>query len=90
MPKYYVKIYAKVKPFNVRSPIDKEFTHILDATDELQACVKTWLRMRIAIKDSTWKVSELGQDDHDDDIYFGAEEVKKAIANYQKKRGDSS
>ena len=90
MPKYYVKIYAKVKPFNLKSPIDKEFEHILDADNELQACVRAWLRMRIAIKGSTWKVSELGQDDHDDDIYFGDEEVKKAIAKFQKKNGDGT
>jgi hypothetical protein len=90
MPKYYVNIYAKVKPFNLKSPIDKEFRQIIDANDELDACVKTWLRMRIAIKGSTWKVSELGQDDHDDDIYFGESEVKQAIAKFQKKNGDET
>jgi hypothetical protein len=90
MPKYYVKMYAKVKPFTIKSPLEKEFTDIVDAADELEACVKTWLRMRIAIKGSTWKVSELGQDDHDDDIYFNENEVKKAIIKYQKKRGDGT
>ena len=83
-------MYAKVKPFNLKSAIDKVFTDVVDASDELEACVKTWLRMRIAIKGSTWKVSELGQDDHDDDIYFGESEVKQAIAKFQKKNGDGT
>ena len=90
MPKYYVNIYAKVKPFNLKSPIDKEFRQIIDANDELDACVKTWLRMRIAIKDSTWKVSELGEDNHDDDIYFGHKEVEEAIKKRKKKWDDTS
>ena len=83
-------MYAKIKPFNLKSAIDKEFRDILDADDELEACAKTWLRIRVPIKGSTWKVSELGQDDHDDDIYFGEIAVKRAIAKFQKKNGDGT
>lgn len=77
MPKYYVKIITDDL---------KVFEQVLTAHNEIAACVLTWERLRIMPKGTTWKVGELGQDDHDDDIYFNGDEIGEAIAKYRKKK----
>ena len=90
MAKYYVKISAMLPAPDAKkyTPVEMIFQEIVTAKDELDACVQAWLRVRIDIAKSTWKVGELGFDNHDDDMFFGAGEIMKAIAKYQKNRKD--
>ncbi len=67
-------------------PVQRTFQEIIVAEDELSACVNVWIRLRIDFENTTWKVGELGFDNHDDDIYFCGGEVARAVKQYQKKR----
>ena len=90
MAKYYVKINVVLPAADAKvyTPVDHIFQEIVAAKDEMDACVKVWLRMRIDVSKASWKVGELGFDNHDDDIYFGASEVLTAIKKYEKNRKD--
>ena len=77
MPKYYVKIITND---------NKVFEQVVNAQDEMHACAVTWERLRIMPKGTSWKVGELGFDEHDDDIYFGGAEVAENLAKYRKKK----
>ena len=77
MGKYYVKIITDD---------NKIFEQVLNAKHEMDACVLAWERLRIMPKGTTWKIGEMGFDDHDDDLYFGGEEVAVALAKHRKKR----
>jgi len=79
MPKYYV---------TMTHADGQDFNQVLSAKDELEACVKSWLRLRLEIKGSTWIVNERGFSRTEDDIYFWDKDVKKALTKFQKKRGD--
>lgn len=77
MGKYYVKIITDD---------NKTFEQVVNANDEMGACIVTWERLRIVPKGTTWKIGQLGFDVHDDDIYFGGAEVAAALAKYRKKK----
>lgn len=97
MGKYYVRVTELLnRPpkwlLTDNGPYDISTTYlqIVDAKDELEACIKVWLRLRINAKGSTWIVNETGFDDSDDDIYFNDDPVIKKIDKIRKKRGDGS
>lgn len=77
MAKYYVKIITSD---------NATFEQVVNANDEMGACIVTWERLRIVPKGTTWKIGQLGFDVHDDDIYFGGAEVATALAKYRKKK----
>jgi hypothetical protein len=92
MAKFYVKIGALIPAPDAKKYMPKEvtFQEIVSAGDELDACVKVWLRIRIDIRKSTWKVGELGFDNHDDYIFFEAGQIIRAIRKYQRNRKDGA
>jgi len=60
MPKYYVRVTEKlplvegaVNPLN----LIKDYQEIVDAKNELDACLKVWLRLRIDAKGAVWIVN---------------------------------
>lgn len=77
MGKYYVKIITDD---------NKTFEQVVNANDEMGACIVTWERLRIIPKGTTWKVSERGFDRHDDDMIYGGELVAEEISKFRKKR----
>ena len=95
MAKYYVRVTEKLpipkgatacNPFN----LIKDYQEIVDAKNELDACLKVWLRLRIDAKGAVWIVNETGFSDSDDDIYFNDDPILKSIERIRKKRRDGS
>jgi len=92
MAKYYVRVTEKLSvPQVAANPISlvKDYQEVVDAKNELDACLKVWLRLRIDAKGSVWIVNETGFTDSDDDIYFNDDPVMKRIDKMRKKRGGS-
>jgi len=92
MPKYYVRVTEKLPlAEGVVNPINliKDYQEIVDAKNELDACLKVWLRLRIDAKGSVWIINETGFSDSDDDIYFNDDPVIKKIDKMRKRRRDS-
>jgi hypothetical protein len=72
MPKYYVSIPG--------------FDLVLNATDPMDACVKTALRCSIVTIGALWKVSEIGFGGHPEDEVIDDHEVVKEINRRKKKK----
>lgn len=77
MGKYYV---------TVKTDHSQNFQQVVNAKNLLDACVQAWLRIRITLDSTSWRVSERGFDKHERDVSFEETEVVRAIENYQKKR----
>ena len=95
MPKYYVRVTELLKrppkwllTENEPYDISKTYLQVIDAKNELDSCIKVWLRLRINAKGSTWIVNETGFDDSDNDVYFDDDPVMKKIDKIRKKRRD--
>lgn len=95
MAKYYVRVTEKLpipKGAMAANPLSliKDYQEIVDAKNELDACIKVWLRLRIDAKGAVWIVNETGFSDSDDDIYFNDDPILKSIERIRKKRRDGS
>ena len=91
MAKYYIRVTEKLPiPKGTTNALSliKDYQEIVDAKNELDACVKVWLRLRIDAKGAVWIVNETGFADSDDDIYFNDDPVMKRIDKLRKKRRD--
>jgi hypothetical protein len=91
MAKYYVRVTEKLPiPKESINPISfiRDHEEIVDAKNEMDACLKVWLRLRIDVKGSVWIINETGFSDSDDDIYFNDDPVMKRIDKMRKKRRD--
>ena len=93
MAKYYVRVTEKLpipKGAMAANPLSliKDYQEIVDAKNELDACIKVWLRLRIDAKGAVWIVNETGFSDSDDDIYFNDDPILKSIERIRKKRRD--
>ena len=91
MPKYYVRVTEKLPiPKGTTNALSlvKHYQEIVDARNELDACLRVWLRLRIDVKGSVWIVNETGFSDSDDDIYFNDDPVMKRIDKIRKRRRD--
>lgn len=91
MPKYYVRVTEKLPiPKGTTNALSliKDYQEIVDARNELDACLIVWLRLRIDVKGSVWIINETGFTDSDDDIYFNDDPVMKRIDKIRKRRRD--
>lgn len=91
MAKYYVRVTEKLPiPKESINPISfiRDHEEIVDAKNEMDACLKVWLRLRIDVKGSVWIINETGFSDSDDDIYFNDDPIMKKIDRIRKKRRD--
>lgn len=91
MAKYYVRVTEKLPvPKGTINALNliKDYQEIVDAKNELDACIKVWLRLRIDAKGAVWIVNETGFSDSDDDIYFNDDPILKSIERIRKKRRD--
>lgn len=72
MPKYYVSL--------------RNHDTVLEATDPLDACVKTSLIHSIITVGLPWKVSEIGFETHDGDVFIRDDDIVKEINRRNKKK----
>lgn len=72
MPKYYVSL--------------KGHDTVLEAKDPLDACVKTSEKHSIITCGFSWKVSEIGFETHESDVFIRDDDIVKEINKRNRKK----